>query len=154
MGRTLSGQDLLLFRAVQEPQRRATVLQMLDASITSGAPHPDAQCDAWELYDATGGADEPPVAVATTRPLDDGRIIELTAIAVASSRRRQGIGRRLIDDLSDAHRARGAMLLITTTTADGMSAATVLQRWGFRQAPHHPPDDPPPAAGATFAIEL
>jgi GNAT superfamily N-acetyltransferase len=154
MGRTVREGDLLLFRAVQEPQRRATVLQLLDASTPSDASHPGDQCDAWELYDAAGGEDEPPVAVATTRALDDGRSIELIAIAVATSRRQEGIGRRLIDDLSNALRARGAMRLVTEATANRTCTATMLERWGFRQSPREPADHAPTGAAATFALEL
>jgi ribosomal protein S18 acetylase RimI-like enzyme len=151
--RTVRERDLLLFRAVQEPRRRKTVLAMLAASGVGDASLRSAYGDVWELYDAAGDAAEAPVAVASTSPRDDGRCIELTAIAVASSRRREGIGRRVIDDLSDALRARGAMLLVAVVADADASTARVLQRWGLRPAALDRADAAA-VGGSTFVIEL
>jgi GNAT superfamily N-acetyltransferase len=139
---------------VQEPERLVTALRMLDTSILGGVSQRSSRGDTWELYDATADASEAPVAVASTCPLDDGRSIELTAIAVASSRRRQGIGRRVIDDLSDALRARGAMSLVARVVGGDTTPASVLQRWGFRPVPCGGVDEPAAVGNAAFAIEL
>ena len=125
-------EDLLLFRAVADPTRRALTAQWLDGAVPAH-PRPNwVDADLWELSDATCGPDEEPVAVAATFPLGDGRRVKLVAIAVAPAMRGRGLGQRAIEDLADALRARGVLALVTAVPSDQAAAIVVVQRAGLR----------------------
>lgn len=82
-------------------------------------------------------AGDPPVGVAVVRfrpgLWDVGQEAYLAELYVRPEMRRQGIGRRFLDDLIDHARGRGATYMdVTTTTADeDAGARTVYERRGF-----------------------
>lgn len=128
-----TGDDLLLlFRKVDEPHRRAMVCQLLDGGMGGSAWRLGSDLDLWELRDVASGDEEQPVAAAATCALGDGRRVRLLAVVVAAARRRQGIGRRLIDDLVDALRARGMLVLVAAVPVDRAPAIATVQAAGFR----------------------
>ena len=124
--------DLLLFRSVQAPGRRAMALRLLDEGMGGPRWRIGGEVDLWELQDATGGRDEEPVAVAATRALGDGRRVALLAVVVAAPARRRGIGGRLMEELGDALRARGVLLMVAAVPIDETSALVLMQRARFR----------------------
>ena len=126
------GEDLLLFRAVDEPARREMAEQLLDSGMGGRRWRQPGNVDLWELHDATLGPDDRPVAAAGTRPLGDGRRVRLVAAGVAASHRGRGIGRRMIEDLCDGLRARGVMVLVAAVPSDLAAGLVVLQQAGLR----------------------
>ena len=126
------GQDLLLFRAVDEPARRAMAEELLDGDMGGWGWRQRGPVDLWELHDATLGPDDRPVAAAGTRPLGDGRRVRLVAAGVAAPHRGRGIGRRMIEDLCDGLRARGVLVLVAAVPSDLTAGLAVLQQAGLR----------------------
>lgn len=127
---TPAGQ-LLLFKSVVAPQRRAVTALLLHDGLGGGwASHGDA--DLWELADATAAPEEQPVAVAATRALGDGRRVQLVGFVVSPGQRRRGIAQRLVEDLSGALRGRGVLTLATAVPSDHVTAMVVVQRAGLR----------------------
>jgi GNAT superfamily N-acetyltransferase len=124
--------DLLLFRAVVEPARGAAASRMLDDATGGRGWRCRGEADLWELHDAVSAPDEEPVAVAATCPSGDGRRVRLVGLVVAPSLRGRGLGRRLLEDLSDALRARGALAVVAAVPSDHATAIVVVQRAGFR----------------------
>lgn len=130
--RTGTDDLLLLFRKVDEPHRRAVAWQLLDDGMGGWTWRLGSDLDLWELRDVACGDEEEPVAAAATCALGDGRRVRLLAVVVADARRGQGIGRRLIDDLVDALRARGVLVLVTAVPVDRGPAIATVQAAGFR----------------------
>jgi GNAT superfamily N-acetyltransferase len=124
--------DLLLFRPVPDPARRTMAVRLLDDALGGRSWRSAADADLWELHDAASAPDEEPAAVAATCPLGDGRRVRIVAFLVAAALRGTGIGRRLLEDLADALRARGVLTLVAAVPADHATAAVVVQRAGFR----------------------
>ena len=132
-GHDVSGiEDLLLFRAVKDTARGTMAGDLLDEGMAGRGWRCGGEVDLWELRDAAGASDEEPVAVAATHPLGDGRWVRLVAVVVAWSRRGQGIGRRMIEDLADALRAQGVCSLVAAVPSDQAGAMVVMQRAGLR----------------------
>lgn len=86
----------------------------------------------WELHDAGAGEDDEPVAVAATRVLSDGRRVRLAGLAVAPPHCDARIGQRMIEDLSDALRARGVLVMVAAVPCDEPAALDLVQRGGLR----------------------
>ncbi len=126
------GEDLLLFRTVVNPPRRAMALQLLDSAMGSGAWRLWGDVDLWELHDATLGLGDQPVAAAATRPLGDGRRVRMVAVGVAAAHRGRGIGRRMIEELCDGLRARGVLVLVAAVPSDLAAGLVVLRHAGLR----------------------
>ena len=123
--------DLLLFRSV-DPSRRAVVARLLDDGVGAGGWRHEEPIDLWELYDAGSAPAEGPVAVAATSEPDRGQRVSLVAIVVAAPQRGRGIGIWMIQELSDALRARGVLALAATVPNQNGPAIAVLHRAGFR----------------------
>lgn len=140
-----AGEDLLLFRAVEEPARRALAVRLLDDGMDGRCWRLGGDADVWELHDATLGNDEEPVAVAATRSLGDGRRVALAAVAVAGGHRGRGIGQRMIEEVCDALRAKGAVVLVAAVPSTEGTAMVVVQRAGMR--PTHVERSSPAANG-------
>ena len=124
--------ELLLFRKVEEPDRRATASRLLDAGMNGARWRLDNDLDLWELRDVASGDDEEPAAAAATCAVGDGRRVRLLALVVAGPQRGHGIGRRMIEDLTDALRARGVLVLVAAVPVDRAAAIVTVQRAGFR----------------------
>ena len=130
--RTGTDDLLLLFRKVDDHHRRAMAYQLLEGGMGGGTWRLGSDIDLWELRDVASGDEEQPAAAAATCALGDGRRVRLLAVVVAAARRGQGIGRRLIDDLVDALRARGVLVLVTAVPVDRAPAIATVQAARFR----------------------
>lgn len=124
--------DLLLFRKVEEPDRGGMAWQLLDEGMGGWAWRLGRDLDGWELRDVLSGDDESPVAAAATCPLGDGRRVRLLALVVGAAHRGRGIGRRTMEELVDALRVLGVLVLVTAVPIDDMAAIATVQRVGFR----------------------
>ena len=125
---------LLLFRKVDEPDRRARARQLLDAGMGGWAWRLDSDLDLWELRDLASGEEEP-VAAAATCALGDGRRARLLAVVVDAASRGRGIGLLMIDEVVDALRTRGVLVLVTAVPVDQTRAMATVQ--GARFRPSH-----------------
>ncbi len=130
-----TGEDLLVFRAAEEPARRSMALRMLDDGMGGRGWQQADDADLWELHDAAFGGDQDPVAVAATCPPDDGRRVGLVAVVVTARQRGRGIGQRIIEELCDALRARGELALVAAVPSDAAPALVAVQRAGLRPSP-------------------
>ena len=123
---------LLLFRKVEEPDRRAMGWRLLDDGMGGRQWRLGSDLDLWELRDVTSADDEEPVAAAATCRLGDGRRVRVLAVAVAAAHRRHGIGRRMLEELVDALRARGVLAVVAAVPVDHAPAIGTVGRAGFR----------------------
>ena len=148
-------EDLLLFRAVADPARRSMAARLLDEGIGARAWRCRGEADLWELSDATCGPGEQPVAVAATCVVGDGRHVRLLGVLVDPALRGRGLGRRVIEQLADALRARGALALVAAVPSDHPAATAAVQRAGLR--PSHVERASPESDGRDlvwFDVEL
>ena len=132
---------LLLFRRVEGPARRARASRLLDDGM-GGRPAwrlgtdvdlwELSDVDLWELSDVTGADDDEPAAAAATCPVGDGRRVRLLAVVVADAYRRRGVGRRMVEDVADALRRSGVLVVVAAVPAAHAPAMVVLQQAGFR----------------------
>ena len=135
-----ASEDLLLFRAVDGGHRRAMALRLLlDDPAGSPGWRFGGEPDLWELHDATLGVEDQPAAVASTRPLEDGRRIRLTGLAVSLADGVQSTAQRMVEELVHALRARGAHALVAAVPGDAVDAMEVLERAGLRRIDGAPP---------------
>jgi hypothetical protein len=104
------------------------VLRLLDDGWRLGG-----EPDLWELHDATLGVDDQPAAVASTRPLDDGHRVQLVGLAVAVADGVHTIAQRMVEELVQALRARGASALVAAVPGDAPDAMDVLEGAGLRR---------------------
>ena len=125
--------ELLLLRAVDDPARAALAGRLLDEEPASPLWPAGAGVDLWELYDPSDASDDEPVAVAATSAASAGRVA-LVAVAVATRLRGRGLGRRLVEELADALRARGALVLAAALPVGQAATAALLERAGFRRS--------------------
>ena len=107
---------------------------LLDDAAGSPGWRLDREPDLWELHDATLGAEDQPAAVASTRPLEDGRRVRLTglAVSVSDSDHAHTTAQRMVEELVHGLRARGALALVAAVPADAVDAMAVLERAGLR----------------------
>ena len=148
-------EDLLLFRALEDPGRRLAATRLLDDGMGARRWRPSGEDDLWELHDATCRSGKDPVAAAATRPIGDGRRVRLVALVVAAAGRGRGIGRRMIEELTDALRRRGVLTIVAAVPSDDAAAIVVMQRAGLR--PSHVERSSPEAGGhdlVWFDLEL
>ena len=123
---------LLLFRRVEGPDRRSLARQLLDDGMGGPAWRFGSDLDLWELRDLASGDQEEPLAAAATCALGDGRRVRLLAVVVDAAHRGRGIGRRMIDEVVDALRARGVLVLVTAVPVDHARAIATVQAARFR----------------------
>ena len=130
---------------------------MAAAMITDRLPWAEAvsEADVWELYDASFGPHEPPAAVAATTPLAGATRVRLFAVVVAEAARGRGVGRRILEDLSDVLRARGVLALVAGVHSENEGAIRTLQRAGLQPGPGAPCSEGRDAPGLLwFHVDL
>lgn len=130
MGAAVSADDLLLFRLVDDPERRGLAAGLLDEGVGLGWRREDP-VEVWELCEAGFAPGEPPVAVAATTEPDRGQQARLVAATVAPAQRDRGIGTCVLEELADALRARGVLRLAAIVASHNGAAITILLRAGF-----------------------
>jgi ribosomal protein S18 acetylase RimI-like enzyme len=87
--------------------------------------------DLFGLWDLTAPAGEALAAAAATGPLGDGGDVQLRGIAVAAGAGRQGLDRRLVCEVADSWRARGAARLVARPAGGAGPAPGLLRSAGF-----------------------
>jgi len=87
--------------------------------------------DLFGLWDLTAPAEEALVGAAAIGPLTDSGEVQLQGIAVAAGEGHQGLDRRLVSELADSLRARGAARLVTRSADRAGPALALLRSTGF-----------------------
>jgi ribosomal protein S18 acetylase RimI-like enzyme len=90
-----------------------------------------AGTDLFGLWDLTAPAGEALVAAAATGPLGDGGEVQLRGIVVAAGAGHQGLGRRLVCEVADSLRARGAARLVARPAGGAGATPGLLRSVGF-----------------------
>ena len=90
-----------------------------------------AGSDLFGLWDLTAPAGEALTAAAATGPLGDGGEVQLRGIAVAAGAGHQGLDRRLVCEVADSLRARGAARLVARPAGGAGPTPTLLRSAGF-----------------------
>jgi [ribosomal protein S18]-alanine N-acetyltransferase len=63
---------------------------------------------------------------------------EIENIAIAGPARRRGLGTRLVGELLDLARARGAEAVFLEVRASNRAARTLYEKWSFTESGHRP----------------
>ena len=90
-----------------------------------------AGTDLFGLWDLTAPAGEALAGGAATGPLGDGGEVQLRGIAVAASAGHQGLDRRLVCEVADSLRARGAARLVARPAGGAGLTPALLRSAGF-----------------------
>jgi ribosomal protein S18 acetylase RimI-like enzyme len=90
-----------------------------------------ASTDLFGLWDLTAPAGEALVAAAATGPLGDGGEVQLRGIAVAAGAGHRGLDRRLVCEVADSLRARGAARLVARPDDRAGLTPALLRSAGF-----------------------
>jgi hypothetical protein len=98
------------------------------------AEHGVTGTDLFGLWDLTASAGEGLVGGAATGPLGDGGEVQLRGIAVAASAEHQGLHWRLVCEVADSLRARGAARLIARPAGGAGPPPVLLRSAGFAPA--------------------
>jgi ribosomal protein S18 acetylase RimI-like enzyme len=125
----------IVFRSCRSPSERRAVGGLLAGrGIPQGEHAVAGTDDLFGLWDLTAPAGEALVAAAATGPLGDGGEVQLRGIAVAAGAGHQGLGRRLVCEVADRLRARGAARLVARPAGGAGPAPGVLRSVGFVRA--------------------
>jgi ribosomal protein S18 acetylase RimI-like enzyme len=90
-----------------------------------------AGTDLFGLWDLTAPAGEALAGAAATGPQGDGGDVQLRGIAVAAGAGHQGLGRRLVCEVADSWRARGAARLVARPAGRAGPTPALLRSVGF-----------------------
>ena len=122
----------MVFRRCRSPsERRAAGRLLAERGIPLAEPGV-AGTDLFGLWDLTAPAGEALAGAAATGPLGDGGEVQLRGIAVAAGAGHQGLGRRLVCEVADSLRARGAARLVARPTGGAGPAPGLLRSAGLR----------------------
>lgn len=102
----------MVFRRCRSPSEQRAVGGLLAGRGSPLAERGVAGTDLFGLWDLTAPAGEALAGAAATGPLGDGGEVQLRGIAVAAGAGHQGLGRRLVCEVADSLRARGAARLV------------------------------------------
>jgi ribosomal protein S18 acetylase RimI-like enzyme len=121
----------IVFRRLRAPTERKAAKRLLaDGGALATTVDRNNGIVLFGLWDLAAPDPEALVAAAATRPADAGAV-ELCAIVVRAGLRHQGLGRRLVAEVADALRAKGAARLVTRLEGDHGPVAALLRRAGF-----------------------
>ena len=121
----------MVFRRCRSPSERRAVGRLL---AERGSPQDEpgvADADLFGLWDLTAPAGEALAGAAATGPRGDGGEVQLRGIAVAAGAGHQGLGRRLVCEVADSLRARGAARLVARPAGGAGPAPGLLRSAGF-----------------------
>ena len=102
----------MVFRRCRSPLERRAAGRLLAGRGIPLAERGVAGTDLFGLWDLTAPAGEALAGAAATGPLGDGGEVQLLGIAVAAGAGHQGLERRLVCEVADSLRARGAARLV------------------------------------------
>ena len=121
----------MVFRRCRSWSERRAVGRLL---AERGSPQDEpgvADADLFGLWDLTVPAREALAGAAATGPLGDGGEVWLRSIAVVAGAGHQGLGRRLVCEVADSLRARGAARLVARPAGGAGPAPGLLRSAGF-----------------------
>jgi ribosomal protein S18 acetylase RimI-like enzyme len=121
----------MVFRRCRSPSERRAAGGLLAERGIAVAERGGAGTDLFGLWDLTAPAREALVAVAAAGPLGDGGEVQLRGIAVAAGARHRGLGRRLVCEVADNWRARGAARLVARPAPGAGPTPGLLRSAGF-----------------------
>ena len=124
----------MVFRRCRSPSERRAVGRLLAMRGITRAAHGVAGTDLFGLWDLTAPAGECLVGGAATGPLGDGGEVQLRGLAVAVTKEAQGLHRRLVCEVADTLRARGAARLIARPAGGTGPPPALLRGAGFAPA--------------------
>jgi ribosomal protein S18 acetylase RimI-like enzyme len=125
----------IVFRRCRSPKERRAVGRLLAWWGVPLAERGVAGADGlFGLWDLTAPAGEALVAAAATGPLGDGGDVQLRGIAVAAGAGHRGLDRRLVCEVADSWRARGAARLVARPAGRAGPAPGLLRSAGFVSA--------------------
>jgi ribosomal protein S18 acetylase RimI-like enzyme len=102
----------MVFRRCRSLSERRAVGRLLAERGIPLAERGIAGTDLFGLWDLTAPAGQALAAAAAAGPPGDGGEVQLRGIAVAADEERQGLDRRLVCEVADSWRARGAARLV------------------------------------------
>jgi ribosomal protein S18 acetylase RimI-like enzyme len=117
----------IVFRRCRSPSEQRAAGRLLGERGGPGV----AGSDLFGLWDLTAPAGEALTAAAATGPLGDGGEVQLRGIAVAAGSGRQGLDRRLVCEVADSLRARGAARLAARPAGGAGPTSALLRSTGF-----------------------
>ena len=118
----------MVFRRCRSPsEQRAAGRLLAERGIPLAGPGV-AGTDLFGLWDLTAPAGQALAGAAATGPRGDGGEVQLRGIAVAAGAGHQGLGRRLVCEVADSLRARGAARLVARPAGGRSHAGAAAQR--------------------------
>jgi ribosomal protein S18 acetylase RimI-like enzyme len=117
----------MVFRRCRSPLEQRAAGRLLTGRGIPLAEGGVAGSDLFGLWDLTAPAGEALAGAAAAGPLGPGGVVRLRGIAVAAGAGRQGLERRLVCEVADSWRARGAARLVARP-ADGAGPTLALLR--------------------------
>lgn len=124
----------IVFRSCRSPSEQRAAGRLLAGRGIALAERGVAGTDLFGLRDLTMPAGEDLVAAAATEPLGDSGDVQLRGIAVAAADGHQGLDKRLVCEVADSFRARGAARLVARPTGGAGPAPGLLRSAGFVRA--------------------
>ena len=121
----------MVFRKCRSPSERRAVGRLLAGRGIPLAGRGVAGTDLFGLWDLTAPAGEALAGAAATGPLGDGGEVQLRGIAVAAGAGHRGLGRRLVCEVADSLRARGAARLAARRAGGAGPTVALLRSAGF-----------------------
>ena len=140
----------MVFRRCRSTSERRAAGRLLAERGSALAERGVAGTDLFGLWDLTAPAKEALAGAAATGPLGDGGEVQLRGIAVVAGQGYQGLGRRLVCEVADSLRARGAGRLVARSAGGAGPAPGLLRSAGFvpADADRAPDEVRAPPAGA------
>ena len=121
----------MVFRRCRSPSERRAARGLLAERGIPVAEPGWRGADLFGLWDLTAPVGQALAGAAATGPLGDGGEVQLRGIAVAAGAGRQGLGRRLVCEVADSLRARGAARLVARPGGGAGPAPGLLRSAGF-----------------------
>ena len=145
----------MVFRRCRSPSERRAAGGLLAERGIPLAERGGAGTDLFGLWDLTAPAGEALAGAAATGPLGDGGEVQLRGIAVAAGAGYRGLDRRLVCEVADSLRARGAARLVARPAGGAGLTLALLRSLGFvpAGAGRAPADVSAPRTGAPADAE-
>ena len=124
----------MVFRRCRSLSERRAVGRLLAGRGIPLAERGVAGTDLFGLWDLTAPAGQALAAAAAAGPLGDGGEVQLRGIAVAAGEGHQGLDRRLVGEVADSWRARGAARLVARPVGGAGPTPGLLRSAGFAPA--------------------
>ena len=121
----------MVFRRCRSPLERRAAGRLLAGRGIPLAERGIAGTDLFGLWDLTALAGETLAGAAATGPLGGGGAVVLRGIAVAAGAGHQGLERRLVCEVADSWRARGAARLMARPAGRAGPTPGLLHSAGF-----------------------